>query len=114
MSVLDECERICAVLLRADKESASRIYFIEAVGANRIKIGRSNNVGKRIRSLQCASPFKLILLAEAPGSSFTETYFHNIFREHRVGGEWFSDCPEIRAHIGSLLTEYQNTGRNWS
>jgi hypothetical protein len=50
------------------------------------KIGRSNNPKKRILALKTASP-NIKLLKE--NEFIAEKYFHELFCESNVGGEWF-------------------------
>ncbi|HYO08283.1 MAG TPA: GIY-YIG nuclease family protein [Tepidisphaeraceae bacterium] len=37
-------------------------YFIQAIWGGNIKIGKATDAGKRLRDLQCRSPFPLRLL----------------------------------------------------
>lgn len=71
---------------------AEVVYFIRL--GNRIKIGTSRNLAARLRTLQ---PEELLgLLA---GGRDVEYRLHVQFAGHRVVGEWFEDCPPIRAFI---------------
>lgn len=83
-----------------------RVYFIEAVGAGRIKIGFTSDrtVDARRRSLQTASPFPLRVIYDFDGSMQDEANLHKRFASHRAvpGTEWFHDAHEIRAHIAWL------------
>lgn len=66
------------------------IYFIEAVGAGRIKIGYTNDGLKaRIADLSTASAFPLRVLATSPGSLKLERELHLAFRNYRARREWF-------------------------
>ncbi len=75
------------------------IYFIEAVGCNRIKIGLAGNVRKRMADLQIASPFPLKLLAQIPGSRRLESLLHRQWSEYWLIGEWFGGCDALRQEI---------------
>jgi len=74
--------------------AAGFVYFIEAVGTPRIKLGYSVDPEKRLKELQTGSPYKLALLAKWPAIPQTETYLHELFTEYRVHGEWF-ELPQI-------------------
>jgi Meiotically up-regulated gene 113 len=65
------------------------LYFI--VGADRIKIGRSMDVRKRLRALQTGSPVDLKIMAWFPGCGPSEHDLHQRFSEYRRHGEWFED-----------------------
>jgi hypothetical protein len=78
----------------------SGVYFVRA--ADRVKIGKAKNVAARIRELQTSSPYRLELLAIAPGDRREEAAFHRRFKQFRVQGEWFSIVPEIVQAIRSI------------
>jgi hypothetical protein len=83
-------------------EDLGRVYFIEAVGANRIKIGyTAGEVEERRRQLQTASPFPLRALASFPGTMHDETRLHERFSTSRAvpGSEWFHATPELRCDV---------------
>jgi hypothetical protein len=75
-------------------------YFIEAVGTGRIKVGKSNDVPRRLATLQTGSPFKLVLRAT---TTMLERDLHRRFRSARIpGGEWFNFTDEISALIEEI------------
>ncbi len=77
------------------------VYVIGSVGKF-IKIGISTNVGRRLGSLQTASPFKLRVFASFPVSASFEMARRTEFEVHRrlaayaLEGEWF-DLAAIEA-----------------
>lgn len=76
------------------------VYFVAADGA--IKIGYSADVSKRMAQLQTGAACKLKLLAIYPGANRSiEKRLHEVFKEHRLEGEWFRDTRAIRkfAHL---------------
>ena len=77
------------------------IYFIRAVESNRVKIGyTAGNPHKRLRAMQTGCPEKLkveFFFREAGPDQ--ESYFHDMFKEQRVRGEWFRFHPEISASL---------------
>lgn len=75
------------------------VYVIEDGAASTMKIGTTTNVVSRLATLQTGSSnelqFVAILRTFRSGSSI-ETLAHNVFASHRLRGEWFSACDEIR------------------
>lgn len=77
---------------------ASFVYFIEAVGLDRIKIGKADDVGRRLQQLKTGSPCALNLIKAVPGGHSLEAKLHSEFAGLRIKGEWF--------HAGKSLTDY--------
>lgn len=74
------------------------IYFI--VSGDHVKIGYSDKVEKRFRSLQTASPTPLTLLAEVPDKTKQdERQLHRRFVRYHAQGEWFTLSAEILAYV---------------
>lgn len=78
------------------------VYFVLS-GDNRIKIGTSANVEKRLEALQTSSATKLSLLLTVPGGIDMETELHRRFKHIRESGEWFKGTPELRSFIEGAL-----------
>lgn len=72
------------------RKEGKLIYFIEAVGMNQIKIGRTSDVAKRLRTLQIANATKLELVRVIKGGSFRERQLQAMFSPFLLHGEWFS------------------------
>lgn len=73
------------------------IYFVQAEIGGPVKVGYTGGEpAERIRDLQCGSPFKLRLLGTIEGNQAAERALHKRFAEHRLHGEWFRPCREIR------------------
>lgn len=70
---------------------------------NLIKIGVTNNIDQRVKTLQTGNPHPIIV--EYVESRFkphkAEKYLHRVFQKHCVLGEWFQDITvqQIRAHL---------------
>lgn len=77
------------------------IYFIQAENGL-IKIGVSENVTRRLESLQAMSPLELELIGTCPGDYRAEGRLHERFREYATKGEWFEPCDELLATIEEL------------
>jgi T5orf172 domain. len=71
------------------------IYFAKC--GDHIKIGIANNVKKRLSGMQTGSAAPITLLASFGGGVHDERKLHERLRAHWVQGEWFRDCPEVRA-----------------
>lgn len=71
------------------------VYFVQSEHGGEIKIGRADDVARRLAGLQTGRPDKLVLLAAAQGTLQQERELHERFAAFRVKGEWFSPAPEI-------------------
>lgn len=78
----------------------SVVYFM-ADNAGKIKIGTSRTLAKRHRALK-AKYGDLELLGTMAGARKTEMKVHAQLAEHRIEGEWFRDCLELRRAIQCL------------
>jgi len=72
------------------------IYLAQLEGQDRIKIGKSNNVKKRIARFQTGCPWKLIVChtIDADDCDLLERGIHHLLREFNVHGEWFDISAE--------------------
>jgi hypothetical protein len=68
-------------------------YFIQSGIGGPIKIGIASDVNNRLRSLQCAFPYKLRVVATISGNH--ERMLHKKFSQYRMMGEWFKPKMEI-------------------
>ena len=72
-----------------------KTYFIRC--NDKVKIGRAQDVQRRLEALQTANPDTLILLGYIEGD--LEHYLHNKFQKHHFRGEWYYLDREIMAFI---------------
>lgn len=75
------------------------IYVIRQTEPPRsLKVGKSRNPERRLRSLQTGSPCPLELLYSVPGDGETEREFHAALSEYAESGEWFTKdaLPRIK------------------
>lgn len=69
------------------------VYFIREItpDSNRVKIGKSTNVLKRMKTLQTGNSNKLEIVALIPtrNTSYVELCMHKKFAEYNIHSEWF-------------------------
>lgn len=79
------------------------VYFLSL--ENRIKVGISEDVTQRVKTLECASGSAIQLLGSIPGGRDLEQAIHKRLQNRRLRGEWFVDCAEVREVVAALLAE---------
>jgi len=94
--------KIISVVQESNQTKKSKIYFVLCKEAQVVKIGISNDVKKRLDSLQTAKTFKLELLKFTEGDRNLEQKIHEQFKHLRVNGEWFSYSEELSKFIDNL------------
>ena len=86
-------------IIKSCSELKSYVYFIEALGMDKVKIGFSNDPERRLSVLQTGSPSKLIMVAKIPGDIQLEKQLHNKFDHIRINKEWFHATKELKEFI---------------
>lgn len=81
------------------------IYFLVNERAGAVKIGFSENVDRRVRELQAASPDRLTLLGAVPGDLADEASLHGLFAASRVRREWFLLDDGVYREVRRILRE---------
>jgi hypothetical protein len=81
-----------------------QVYFAERDG--KIKIGIAQNATDRISALRNGSAEPLNLIAAVPGNHSLERALHKKLRQHRINGEWFKDCRDVRAAIQNSINNF--------
>jgi hypothetical protein len=74
------------------------IYFLRAGLDGHVKIGWTRDEGmlhSRIRSIQGAQPFLLVVLRPLDAPRWVETWLQGYFAGVRAAGEWFAYQPEV-------------------
>ena len=87
------------------RNTLGEVYFIEAVGADRVKIGVSSDVGKRFRQLAASFPGPLRLLGKAAGGRAREASLHRRLANFHIGGEWFHLTCGIRSVVQTVIAD---------
>ena len=83
------------------------IYFIRQ--RNKLKIGYTEDVDRRIKELQTGSPVRLQLLKVIPGDQVLERQIHELFKEKRAQGEWFHYSGVLKACVKVLCEGHNPT-----
>ena len=100
-----------ARLAREQHADADSFIYFARIG-DYITIGRSRNVGGRVKRLHLDKGIKrpddlpagaLKLLYAMPHPSCHEETVHQAFETERVIGEWFHASPNLLAYIDSLI-----------
>jgi hypothetical protein len=77
------------------------IYFATCREIGRVKIGRANNVKRRLGELRVSCPLDLTLEAVTDGDEAEEIALHDRFAKDRTRGEWFNISPAIEEFIAA-------------
>ena len=86
------------------------IYFVEAIGTDRVKIGYTVDLKVRLNTLQTGCPHELKLIHSEEGNKRKERELHKRFFNDRTIGEWFEISDEIREYIRN---GWKGCVRNW-
>jgi hypothetical protein len=82
----------------------AQIYFLECNG--RIKIGIAAHVEKRMREIKRSAASPVTLIASIKGDLKLERAIHKKLQPYCISGEWYRDCPEVRAAIQNCLNHF--------
>lgn len=80
-----------------DKKGNTYVYFLQSGDGGLIKIGKANDVKKRIAEIQRMSPVPLNVLCmiQCKNAYQLESSIHNRFMRYRRHGEWFEPAKPI-------------------
>ena len=78
------------------------VYFIEAVGLERVKIGYTDNLRRRLTVISSYCPVAVKVLAIVRGSRQEENSYHKRFASARIRGEWFQMTVPLKRMIAGL------------
>jgi len=93
-------------LTRSSASSPCRVYVI--AGGALFKVGMTtNSVHSRMLTMQSSSPALLSIAYARNGTRNAELRAHEILKEYRSHGEWFSCSEEMcRAAVNQAVTEW--------
>jgi len=85
------------------------VYFIAAVDAGKIKIGKTVDIEKRLATLRTMSPVDIELVCTIDYDEGLERRIHEHLKEYRANGEWFyADQPVL-----DFIRGYRTNGIRW-
>lgn len=85
------------------------VYFIAAVDAGMIKIGKTRDMKKRMATLRTMSPVGLEVVCTIAYDDSLEKRIHEHLKEYRAHGEWFyADKPVL-----DFIRGYRENGVRW-
>ena len=92
--------------------AVSNSLYVISDESQRVKIGVTGDVWKRLRTLQTGHPEKLIVLyvEEIDNPTIIERYLHRHFHEKRLNGEWFKDLSVKDIRI-AIMSGYLSSSR---
>ena len=77
------------------------IYFLQVAGNGPVKIGFTAKASAlpRLKSIQRAMPYDLVLLGVMGGGKEEELHLHYRFLDHAIRNEWFRPHPDLLTWI---------------
>jgi hypothetical protein len=88
---------------RERRERKGDLYFVRV--GRFLKIGRTTNIGARMRMIQCHAPTPPELVGMIAKGGWQEADWHQDFRHLRSNGEWFRITPELKAAVNHALED---------
>jgi predicted GIY-YIG superfamily endonuclease len=85
------------------------IYIIQMKGTNYFKIGVSNNLNKRLSTLQTGNPVKLYIVRYYiiyTDANRLEKLLHNYLSEYHIRLEWFCISVDILKDIENIINKH--------
>lgn len=82
--------------MQTANQMKSVVYVIGPANQHRVKIGTTEHIDKRPKTIQSMSPVPLQVLWTTPGDRRLEDALHGHFKDRRAHGEWF-DFPDVNA-----------------
>lgn len=86
-----------------DGNAGGLVYFVYEDTKEYLKIGYSEKITERLRTIQNSNPRPLIVLGLVGGGFHFEQSLHQHFSEHRVRGEWFRCHSDIMEAFSNPL-----------
>jgi hypothetical protein len=83
------------------------IYFIQAEGVGRVKIGKAKAPVERLRDLRVGCPVSLTLVGIQDGDLLEEKNLHSKFSHIWSHGEWFFETTELIEYMRSNLKKLE-------
>jgi hypothetical protein len=93
----------CRATKRAYRSKRGVVYFVKA--GERVKIGFTVDVERRLSQLQALFPDDLELVLSIPGSILMEKELHRRFQAFQLKREWFLYSAQISAFVEKMVSE---------
>ena len=78
------------------------VYFIQSANGGPVKIGTSEDVGRRLKALEYQHKTRLVLLKIIAGGRKEERVMHERFAGHRIGrSELFHPGPDLMEFLAA-------------
>jgi hypothetical protein len=89
------------------------LYFVRV--GRFLKIGRTRNMGERLRILSCHAPTPPEVVGVIAGAGHTEKVWHFAFRKIQSHREWFKICPPLKDAVNAALRgeDWKLVGPRW-
>ena len=86
-----------------------KVYFIQALTANKLKVGISQCPESRLSAMQTGSAFPLSLVGSLDAQSRKhaadiERRIHQALRAYHIKGEWFKYSAQVREFVKAALS----------
>ena len=80
------------------------IYVVRCEESNYYKIGKTDDIKKRLSGLQVGCPYRLVLIHyyDKQNSDLIEKHLHNKYRDYEIRGEWFNIGVIINDVLGYI------------
>lgn len=95
LKLMEEQDRQKALEKRYKSVYPGFVYFIQGESGGPIKIGFTEDINSRLRTLQTGHFDTLIVLCTYPGKMQQERDYHKQFDQHRLKGEWFKPVQDV-------------------
>ncbi len=83
------------------------LYFIQQSNDGPIKIGITENIESRLSQLQTSNPYPLVVIhtitLEISKLRKFENFFHTLFKDHHISGEWYNPTPFVKKKISQVI-----------
>ena len=83
----------------------SIVYFLRALSGGPVKIGVTRNLEARLNQFATGRHEPLECIRRIPGRFALERYFHDLFSEHHISGEWFEYHPDMMIALPDEMPE---------
>ena len=107
LDAAENAPTVCVPFTGGLMESDDHLYFVRSADGF-CKIGRSNDVRRRLSILRAASPHRLWMPYFLKGKGWQERVWHKAFAYNHHNGEWFRWDDKLAAAISAAVA-----GEEW-